>query len=121
MAGFIASMTARTSFFAATVLAEDPQPGVLLAGATAAADHEPQESGEHEHRKRREEDAEPRGREGDRLRVDRQGAGGLRGETPTHAREQRAGGRIAERRAGDADRDARPPVLAVVGDRSGGL
>src|SRR3954451_19826206 len=57
MAGFIASTTARTSFFAATALAEDPQPRVLLAGAAAAADHQPQERGEHEHGERWEEDA----------------------------------------------------------------
>src|SRR4051812_10998430 len=121
IAGFIASMTARTSF----LLIGSPQPGespsgrllpakqarraqfrqspqdpqarVLLALAAAAAEQHPPERRDEQHGKRREEDREPGADERRRLREERQRAGGLVVEARAHATQERTRREIAER------------------------
>jgi hypothetical protein len=55
MAGFIASITARTSFLGVpTALAKDAQAGVLFAGPAAAAGEQPSEDTDQQQSERRE-------------------------------------------------------------------
>ena len=114
IAGFIASMTARTSFFGPPTTASGGCAGRRTSrrpgggrptAATRARRCTTSASGGNEDRQRRRE-------HGDALGVDGQRRGRLIVEPAPHAAEQRARGLEAERRARDADDSARPPVAS---------
>src|SRR5215203_3740464 len=73
MAGFIASMTARTSFLRPFTMgsAEDAEAGVLLAGAPAPARQQPHQPADDEQREQWEQDRQPGRTERRALRVHR--------------------------------------------------
>src|SRR3954447_152099 len=101
MAGFIASMTVRTSL-RATWLPEDPQSGVLLALASATADQQPRQAPEQDQRKRRKEHRRAGAHSRHALAVERQRKGGVGIQPAADPHEQRARGRPPERGRGSA-------------------
>src|SRR5215475_5707727 len=111
IAGFMASMTTSMSFFispcpprsAPRRLAQDPQPGVLLALAPAVSEQQPRQGREDQDRQRREEDREPARDQRRALAVEREVARRLRVEPPPHAGEERRRRRQAERHTGESD------------------